>query len=210
MSFTYIYLHGFASGPSSSKASYFRRQFADRGITLETPALDEGRFEQMTITSQLDVIRRLANGRPSRLIGSSLGGWLASLYAAQHPEVDSLVLLAPAFGFVSLLPGLIGPEAIQTWEQTGRLAVFHYSDNEEKWLRHDILEDGKRYDPFPSVEQRTLILHGRHDDSVPLANSARFVAERRNRRLVEVETDHQMTDSLDRLWAETAVFFGLD
>ena len=28
-----------------------------------------------------------------------MGGYLAALYASRHPEIDRMVLLAPAFGF---------------------------------------------------------------------------------------------------------------
>src|SRR5437899_8000134 len=94
-----VYLHGFASGPQSSKAQFFRRKFAERGVTLRIPQLDEGDFEGLTISGQLGVIERAAAAAPVSLIGSSLGGYLGALYAARHPEVEWLVLLAPAFQF---------------------------------------------------------------------------------------------------------------
>ena len=51
-----VYLHGFASSPNSSKAQFFRRKFAERGIQMEIPILDEGKFEELTISGQLAVI----------------------------------------------------------------------------------------------------------------------------------------------------------
>ena len=92
----FVYLHGFASGPSSQKARFFRERFAELGIGLEIPDLAEGRFEQLTISGQLGVMERAIGGDPATLIGSSMGGYLAALYAARHPEVEKLVLLAPA------------------------------------------------------------------------------------------------------------------
>src|SRR5579862_6515626 len=53
-----IYLHGFASGPQSGKAQFFRRKFAGQGIAIEILRLDEGDFEHLTITRQLAVIQR--------------------------------------------------------------------------------------------------------------------------------------------------------
>ena len=94
-----VYLHGFASSPLSSKAQFFRRKFAAAGISMEIPQLDEGRFEELTISSQLAVIDRVVDGQPAILMGSSLGGYLAALYAGRHPEIERLVLLAPAFQF---------------------------------------------------------------------------------------------------------------
>ena len=100
-----LYLHGFASGPSSGKAQWFRRAFAERGIELEIPDLVEGGFENLTITGQLGVIERAAKGEPVSLIGSSMGGYLAALYASRHPEAARLVLLAPGVSLSAALAG---------------------------------------------------------------------------------------------------------
>ena len=94
-----IYLHGFASGPSSSKAQFFRAKFAEHGIAIEIPQLDQGHFEALTITGQLSVIDRTVGGDDAILMGSSLGGYLAALYAARHSNIQRLILLAPAFQF---------------------------------------------------------------------------------------------------------------
>ena len=124
----FIYLHGFASGPQSGKAQFFFRQFSERGVTLEIPNLVEGDFEDLTITDQLGVLERLTKGEPVSLIGSSMGGYLAALYASRHPEAQKLALLAPAFQFVQRWPEEIGPYRAARWESTGRFEVFHYGE----------------------------------------------------------------------------------
>ena len=82
-----VYLHGFASGPSSSKAQFFRAKFAERGIAIEIPQLDQGHFEALTITGQLSVIDRTVGGDETILMGSSLGGYLAALYEIGRAHV---------------------------------------------------------------------------------------------------------------------------
>src|SRR5262245_6001995 len=99
-----VYLHGFASSPGSKKAQFFRRKFPELGIGLEIPALDEGNFQGLTISGQLALIERAAAGEPLTLIGSSMGGYLAALYAARHAEVEKLILMAPAFCFLQRWP----------------------------------------------------------------------------------------------------------
>src|SRR5260370_10562433 len=121
-----IYLHGFASGPSSSKARFFQDRFAQLGIGLEIPDLAEGNFEHLTITGQLNVIEHTAAGDPVSLIGSSMGGYLATLYAARHPEVEKLILMAPAFSFPTRWPDELGEGKREEWRRTGMLPVFHY------------------------------------------------------------------------------------
>src|SRR5260370_38807814 len=103
-----IYLHGVASGPMSNKAQFFRRRFEEIGIKMQIPDLSEGHFETLTISGQLRAIERIAGGADVRLIGSSMGGYLAALYAARRPEVSRVVLLAPAFGFARRWPLLLG------------------------------------------------------------------------------------------------------
>src|SRR5262245_19170669 len=106
----FIYLHGFASSPQSSKARAFKTALPE----LEVPELDGGDFEHLTVTGQLSVIEKALCGEPACMIGSSMGGYLAAIYAAAHPEVSRLVLLAPALGFAP------------RWKEKTSLEVFHH------------------------------------------------------------------------------------
>ena len=77
-----IYLHGFASGPGSRKAQVFRARFEEAGVSVAVPHLDGGNFFSLTISGQYDILSREANGEPVVLVGSSMGGYLAALYAS--------------------------------------------------------------------------------------------------------------------------------
>jgi pimeloyl-ACP methyl ester carboxylesterase len=94
-----VYLHGFASGPGSRKAQVLRRRARARLWEIEVPDLAGANFEHLTLSGKLETVGRIARSEAVSLIGSSLGGYLAALYAARHPEVARLVLMAPAFGF---------------------------------------------------------------------------------------------------------------
>jgi pimeloyl-ACP methyl ester carboxylesterase len=200
----YLYLHGFASGPLSRKARAFREALAVRGIKVDIPDLAEGSFEQLTISGQLDVIDRALQGSPARLVGSSLGGYLAALYAVVHPEVDRLVLLAPAFDFPARWGQLAGPEKMQNWRNTGWAEVFHYGDGGMRELHYGFYENALRYDPNPSFTQPALIFHGVHDETVPVGYSRAFVEAHRNAVLREVDSDHELLNVLGSITA-TAV-----
>src|SRR3989442_129215 len=123
-----LYLHGFASGPQSSKGLFFQERFAALGIPVDLPDLSDGDFEHLTITHQLEVIdRRVQELTPALVIGSSLGGYLAALYAARHPGLfRHLVLLAPGFGFGRLWPQSLGEEQLRRWRERGWIEVYHY------------------------------------------------------------------------------------
>ncbi len=198
-----VYLHGFASGPASKKAQFFRAKFAAQGVALEIPALDEGDFENLTISGQLAILERLAAGGPVSLIGSSMGGYLAALYAAGHREVDRLVLLAPAFHFARRWQASLGEKAMADWRLTGKLPIFHYGDNRLRSLGTRIIDDALQFEPVPDFKQPTLILHGELDTVVPIVSSEEFVAAHPAARLLRYPAGHELVEVLDQLWAET-------
>ena len=49
----FIYLHGFSSGPGSTKAKYIRSQFAQIGIDLQVPDLNQDDFTHLTVSRQM-------------------------------------------------------------------------------------------------------------------------------------------------------------
>src|SRR5580704_7849894 len=202
----FIYLHGFASGPGSRKAQAVRDALAKRGVELEIPDLAEGDFEHLTIFRQLDVIERTLGGSACRLVGSSMGGYLASLYAAAHPEVDRLVLLAPAFGFARRWLEMQGSKAIARWRESGWLEVMHYGDKAIRRVHYGLLEDAASFPGFPDFKQPALIVHGVNDTVVPVDYSREFAASHPNAMLREVESDHELLDVLDSITDEGVAY----
>ena len=197
-----IYLHGFASGPQSSKAQYFRRRFAELGIKTQIPDLNDGAFESLTLSSQLRSIESIAQGNDVQLIGSSMGGYLATLYAARHPEVTQLVLLAPAFSFARRWRNMLGVEKVDEWRRTGWLPVYHYGAKTEQPVGYSLLEDAEQYDDYPDVSQPVLIFHGVHDDVVPAKLSQRFAELHPQTTLRIMDSDHQLLNVLEEMWTE--------
>lgn len=201
-----LYLHGFASGPGSKKARFFRERFAELGIGMEVPDLAEGKFERLTLSAQLRVIERAARGEPVSLIGSSMGGYLAALYAARHPETEKLVLMAPAFCFSVRWPQTLGADAMAEWKRTGFLKVFHYSEGRQAQLGYQLIEDAAQYEDYPAVQQPVLIFHGRNDTVVPPEYSTAFAGRHPNAKLHLMDSDHELLNVLDTMWLETQSF----
>lgn len=202
----YLYLHGFASGPQSGKAGFFRAKMAELGLSLEIPDLSEGDFEHLTISGQLAVVERELKGEAAFLFGSSMGGYLAALYATSHPEVHKLVLLAPAFQFAYRWPEKLGPEVTAEWQRTGFREVFHHTLGRMEKVWWELVADGIRHPAEPAFPQPALIFHGVHDDVVPVSFSEEYAAKHSNTSLHILPSDHQLNDQLEQIWEVTRMF----
>jgi pimeloyl-ACP methyl ester carboxylesterase len=207
-----VYLHGFASGARSSKATWFTERLAAHGIATRCPDFNAPDFATLTISrmlDQLDVELRSIDD-PVALMGSSLGGTLAILAADRFEErIDRVVLLAPAVMFAKPGHHLLPPERVEEWRRKGALPFFHYADNREQLLNFAFYEDSLRYDPFAAkLVQPTLIFQGLRDTSVDAATVQQFARDRPNVTLSLLEDDHQLLASLPRIWNDVAPFVG--
>ncbi|MDQ2776404.1 MAG: alpha/beta fold hydrolase [Acidobacteriota bacterium] len=201
-----LYLHGFASSPHSRKARFFVERLEKLGFQVDIPDLAEGNFKNLTISGQLRLLDRLAQNERVILIGSSLGGYVASLYAARHPEVEKLILLAPAFRFSELWTSQLAPEQLATWKANGSVNVYHYGDGRTMPIGYQLIEDATQFEPWPDVRQPVLIFHGNRDASVPVQYSIEFAESHKNTKLVRVESGHELTDVLDGIWDHSEKF----
>ncbi|MGH1364526.1 MAG: YqiA/YcfP family alpha/beta fold hydrolase [Calditrichia bacterium] len=208
----YIYLHGFCSGANSYKGSYMRKRFAEKGIELQTPDLNGDDFSTLTLSRQLKQLEQLISKTSGRvtLMGSSMGAFLAALMAERTEKIEKLVLLAPAFRFAARYIDRLDPEILQNWREKGYIEVFHYAYAETRRLNYDIVNDARQYDDVSFQKtQPTLLLHGIHDDSVPYSLSIAYMQQNNQASLVLLNTDHQMTDSVEAIWKHISLFLDM-
>ncbi|AKU92213.1 alpha/beta hydrolase [Vulgatibacter incomptus] len=210
-----VYLHGFASSPTSEKARFFRDRLAEEGIPSEIPDLNEGPggFSKLTLTRALEQTRAAlsrvgADERGAIVIGSSLGGYLAALTASRDPRVLGAVLLAPAFDLPGRWNAWLGDEGVGRWRQSRELDVQHHAYGRMEKLGFGFYLDAMGYPPYPRLGCPALILHGVHDREVGIGTSRKFAEGASDVRLVELDSDHGLLDVKPRLWEETTAFLG--
>ncbi|MEB3226132.1 MAG: YqiA/YcfP family alpha/beta fold hydrolase [Synechococcus sp.] len=202
-----LYLHGFASSPQSRKAQYF----AENIPGLLIPDLNQEDFGSLTISRQLEQIQPLLI-EPSYIIGSSLGGLTAAILAEQFPErVRKIILLAPAFQFTTHWRRRLGATTLIQWQREAYLPVFHYSYQQEIPLHYNFFKDAEAYANYSFQNTvPTLILHGIHDETVPITVSENYGKNRPWTTLISLDSDHSLGNCLDRLLQETEQFlFGV-
>ena len=204
-----LYLHGFASGPSSHKARVLSERFSALGAPLHVPDLTPGAdgFERSSPSSMLAIAEAALGGAepPHAIIGSSLGGYLAALAASRDPSVEKLVLLAPAFRLFERWRARLGPAELEDWRTNG-LETMHYASGRMRRIGFQFFEDASGFPAFPEVRVPTLCIAGTRDDTVPFEDVEAFVERTPTARLVAVDDGHELAASLDRIFDEARAF----
>ena len=205
-----LYLHGFASGPNSTKGTAIAAGLARDGIDVRrldlTPGADG--FERSTPSSMLAIVEEALRSSPGphALVGSSLGGWLSALAASRNPSVERLVLLAPAFRLHERWSARLGPADLARWREAGGVEVHHHAENRPRRIGWSFFEDASRWPPFPVVTVPTLCIAGLRDETVPLEDVRAWVDRTPGATLEVVDDGHELTASLDRIVASTRAF----
>ena len=205
----FIYLHGFASSPRSKKAKIFKKEFERRGIPLAVPNLDGGNFIQLTLSGQIALVKNYLDACSEErvgLIGSSMGGYLASLVAQEIQQVLALYLMAPGFNFLSRWRDRLG--IYEGGRQQEYIRVYHYDFEREMDLSTEIFLDAQKWEQVPlNRNLPTRLVHGIHDDTVPIDESRHFANNRPWCDLVELDSDHGLFSHVNWIVNDCLNFF---
>src|SRR6476660_4185573 len=178
--------HGFLSGKNSTTNKTLTRLLNERGIA--TFRFDffgqgdsDGPFEKLTTTlavrqtqAALDLVTARGYDRIG-LVGSSFGGLVAILTAAQHQEIACLALKCPVVDFAEELRLTFGLEELAQWKATDTIPNIMGGTARVR-LRYDFYEDSLgqiAYGPAEQITVPTLIVQGEKDECVPLHQSRR-------------------------------------
>ena len=143
--YVYAYIHGFLSGPHSRKGAELAKMFQQQGKTLHQPNCNDTSGAPMGLSVAMPYLKQYLEEKRNqiedngvrissssgmsgcssavenlkfRLIGSSFGGYEAARYAQLFPDdVDSLILLCPAFKYLPLFEHVFGKKNWETWQQ---------------------------------------------------------------------------------------------
>lgn len=186
---------------------YLRDRFAELGIDLKTPDLNQGDFSHLSITRQINQIAaEFTVNSAVTLIGSSLGGLTAAWLAEKYPQVQKLVLLAPAFEFLSHWLQQLGAEKLKQWRLEQDLMIYHYGEKRSLPLNYNFVLDAAKYQDQLLRAVPTLILHGVGDEVIPIEASRNFARLHPGVKLVELNSDHALGDVMGEIWQQIQIF----
>jgi hypothetical protein len=205
-----LFLHGFLSSAQGSKARFLADKLVDfpdvffHALEFNPAARD---FEYMTVTGQINRLRQYMLDyqlEHVNLIGSSLGGQVAINYAHRYGGVSQLLLLAPVLHYTG--PHISMAE-LADWEAVGVRHLWHDAFGREVPLRYHFHVDRHNYAEPPPPPSPTVIIHGRNDDVVPIADSQAYAAAYPEQvTLIEVNSDHRLGDQFDLIWRQVQLW----
>jgi hypothetical protein len=209
----WLYLHGFASGPTSFKGREFVGWSRARGVTmhaldLRVPSMEELRFSAMKtrVREAIDA----SGGAHARavLVGSSLGGLCALRVAEEDPRVCAVFAMAPAFRLAARWRARLGEPAFERWKTDGFVEVDDHMTGGRSRVGYSFYDELDRIDSgFPDVRVPVCIVQGVRDDVVDPENARIFARGKPHVRLVEVDDGHELVDSMPEILREAAGFF---
>lgn len=183
-----LFLCGYASDMQGTKAlhleqwarasgrAYLRFDYAGCGAS-------EGDFEAETLASWRDdairMIDEVARG-PVVLVGSSMGGWMALLVAAERPKgLKGLVLVAPAPDFTEKLFYPMLPASLKAHVDAGETIELPGDYGSPSYrLEAGFFTDGRAHNLLDrplKLGVPVTILQGMADTTVPYAHAQRIV-----------------------------------
>jgi pimeloyl-ACP methyl ester carboxylesterase len=179
-----ILCHGMESSKESEKIVALSRQLAARGILalrfdFAGSGESEGKFEEMTYSGEVEDLRAaydcVLEHKPKKIgvFGSSMGGTVALLFAAQEKNVAALATLAAPVHPEKFSAKILTPEEARQWRTRGYI-IYH-----DKRLNVSLLDDMERLD-VPKAARKiscpALVIHGDKDDTVPVAEGRELFA----------------------------------
>jgi pimeloyl-ACP methyl ester carboxylesterase len=192
-----VWLSGFKSDMGGTKAQALCAWAEANGRTLTLfdyfgHGASSGAFAAGTVSRWLEdalaVLDELTTG-PQVLVGSSMGGWIATLAALARPErVAGMVLIAPAADFTEALIWENAPDDVRrqimergVWERPSAYDPDPYP------ITRGLIEDGRRHlilgGPI-DVRCPVRVLHGMADADVPWKHGMRLVERLASRDVV--------------------------
>jgi putative redox protein len=171
-----ILCHGMESDKNSEKLIVLSKALAERGIlTLRFDfsyvGESSGKFEDITYSGEVDDLRAaysLLQGRhngKTAILGSSMGGTVAVLFAAAEPTVAALVTIAAPLHPEQFPKRVLTPAQLLEWRNLG--FTFYHGVKLNVSLLHD-LESLDVAEAARKIACPVLILHGDADEVVPV------------------------------------------
>lgn len=207
-----VLCHGFLSSKNSTTNKTLTRLLNEQGMaTLRFDFFgqgeSEGEFEDITTSLAMGqahaaITHVASNGfRKIGLVGSSFGGLVSILTAAERKDIACLALKCPVVDFAEELRLEFGPDELARWQATDTIPNIT-GGSERVRLKYRLYQDCLEriaYEPAARITVPTLIVQGQRDELVPLHQCQRLFERLNGPKRLDLlpEADHQFTRGED-------------
>lgn len=201
-----ILCHGMDSSKNSEKLVFLGDGLARRGfLTLRFDFAYIGesseKFEDITYSGEVEDLRAACSFMRTRysggigILGSSMGGTVALLFAAEDPAIAALVTIAAPVHPEAFPSRVLSPDALRKWRERG----FTFYNGQR--LNMALLEDLEMINVVESARKigcPVLIIHGDNDEIVPVEEALELNAciSGKKKLLILKGTDHRLSNPL--------------
>lgn len=199
-----ILCHGMESAKNSEKLIFLAQSLAERGILalrfdFRYVGESSGQFADITYSGEVEDLRAayevLQSHRPGKtaIFGSSMGGTVALLFAANEPRVAAVASLAAPVHPENFPKRVLTTKQLQRWRERG------FTTYNGQRLNLALLDDLEKLNVPATVRQircPVLILHGDADEVVPVAEAYELhdSLSATKRLAIFKDTDHRFSD----------------
>lgn len=209
-----ILCHGMESNKNSEKLAWLGAALARRGILVlrfdfSYAGESSGKFEDITYSGEVDDLRAayalLQSQDPAKIaiLGSSMGGSVALLFAAEEPEIAALVTVAAPIHPEQFPARTLTARQMEQWRDRG--FTLYHGQKLNVSLLHD-LEKIRILEAAPRITCPVLIIHGSADEVVPVKEAHELDGCLRTEKqmLILQGGDHRLSDATIMQRAMTA------
>ena len=213
--YSILWLSGYCSVMNSTKANTIAEWANDHTVEMirfDYSGLGEssGEFATANLSQWLAealMIYHHIQHRPTIIIGSSMGAWLAlrlteALQTTQQISPKALLLLAPAIDFThELLLKKLPQALLNQLEQQGVTAIPSQYDEEPLRFYQQFIEDANQHRLLNHPSDITVpmtMIHGEQDTDIPLILAIKAAAHFKNTQLITVnDGEHRLSREQD-------------
>ncbi len=211
-----VFAHGFrgrckdGSKPLALAEALVQKGFVFLRFDFSNIGESEGSFENTTVTQYVDDLRCsidfiLKTGFVEKdrvaVVGSSMGGLVATILATKDKRIKNLVLSSPVAS-LDLCSGDL-KDQMKKCKENGYVYISLESAKKYCRLNYTFYQDYLKYngiDLAKKIDIPTLILHGNKDDLVPIEGSKEILKNLKGEKALEI------LEGADHFCREPAVF----
>ena len=171
-----ILCHGMESNKEGEKLIALSRELAQRGVLtlrfdFSCAGESSGKFEEITYSGEVEDLEAafefMLRNRVKKIgiLGSSMGGTVALLFAAREEKVANLVTIAAPVHPEKITKRLLTQGEVNDWRRSG---FFIYHGRRINISLLDDLEKINVPEAANKISCPALIIHGDADDTVPV------------------------------------------